>query len=197
LTIPLKPLLLAAAALLAAVAIAFSLLPSRDADSPKFSLDRMTEAIRNGDWDGVQKYMDIDAVAASFVDAALATALEGDSPDALTGNVGGMGGGGNAPGSSGSGLAGTMKGVFTEQFRESVKQSVEARGKTSTGEPSSLLLLEDPTNVELVSETEAVATVNVSTDDGTQDVVIRMIRVGDHWRIMALENFADLMSSVS
>ena len=191
-------MLLAAVTLVAVTAAAFALLPSQEADSPEYSLSQMTKAVRDGDWGGVQRYMDTDAVAASFVDAALATALEDDSPDALTGNVGGMGGGGNAPGSSGSGLAGTMRNVFVEQFGSAVKRSVEARGKTSTGEPSVLLLLDDPTSVEFVSQTEVLATVRVPTDDGgMQDVVIRMLRVDDHWRIMALENFADLMSSVS
>jgi len=190
-------LLLAAVAVIAITAVGIALLDSRDVGSPEHSLAQMTKAVRSGDWNRVQEYMDIDAVASSFVDATMATALEGDAPDALTGNVGGMGGGGNTPGSSGSGLAGTMKDTFIQQFRNSVKQSVEARGKTSTGEPSTLLLLEDPTSVELVSETEALATVSASTGDGTRDVVIRMVRAGDHWRIMALENFADLMSSVS
>jgi len=193
-----KLLLLAAVALVALAAVAFALLQTPDAGTPGGSLSQMTKAIRSGDWGRVQRYIDVEAVAAFFVDTTLANAMGGDSPDGLTGNVGGMGGAGNAPGSSGSGLAGTMKDVFVGRFKESVKQTVEARGKTSTGEPSALLLIENPTSVEYVGDNEALATVQVPTDDGdTQEVVVRMIRDGDHWRIMALENFADLMSSVS
>lgn len=193
-----KPLLLAAVALVALAVIAFALLQDRRTGTPEYSLGQMTEAVRSGDWDGVQKYMDIDAVAGSFVDATLANAMGEDSPDALGGGAGGMGGGGNAPGSSGPGLAETMKDVFVRQFREAVKRSVEARGKTSTGDPSTLLLIENPTSVESVSETEVLATVQVRTDAaGTQDIAVRMIRAGDHWRIISLENFAELMSSVS
>lgn len=192
------PLLLVAVALMALAAVAFAVLQAPGTDTPESSLSQMTRAVRSGDWGRVQKFMDVDAVAAAFVDATLATAMGEDSPDALGGNAGSMGGGGNAPGTSGQGLADTMKDVFVARFGESVQRTVEARGKTSTGEPSSLLLIENPTTVEYISETEVLATVPVPTDDGgTQNIAVRMISDGDHWRIIALENFADLMGSVS
>jgi hypothetical protein len=124
----------------------------------------------------VQKYMDVDAVASGFIDVAISKAF---------------GAGTSGTGTSGAG----MKPKAIQQFKDSLKQSVENPTDPKTGHLSGVLFVTKPKSVTYISKDEALVTVEVPVSAGrTQDVELRMKRADDHWRITAFENAADLLA---
>lgn len=192
---------IAALAVIAVIAVIAGLVWVRYTQSPQYSLGQLASAAQNKDWDGVQKYMDVDAVASHFLDAALSNARGDDSADddsadddTRMGDDTGMSGG-----TSGAGTTRTMGPAFIQRFRDALKKSIEdATLKSDAGGVSSVLLGKKPKSVTYVSKKEASATVEVPAGaGGTQDVTLRMQWADDHWRITALENVADLLGSLN
>jgi hypothetical protein len=153
----------------------------------------MADAVRDGDWDGVQACVDVEAVAGAYIDTALSNASGGDSTDSA-GSGSGMGGNSTPPGPPQPGLGDTMRAAFTTQFTTALKRLVKNKGMTESGEVAPLLLVGDPAKIEEISETEAVATVAMPDTAGElQDVSVRLAKAEDGWRITAFENLDDLM----
>jgi len=59
----------------AVVAVVGAVLWLNFTHSPEYSLAQMASAARSKNWDGVQKYMDVDAVTSNLVDVAVAKTL--------------------------------------------------------------------------------------------------------------------------
>lgn len=167
--------LLAALAVVAVVVVVGALLRANDTHAPQYSLEQMAKAARSKDWDGVQKYIDVDAVASTFVDAAISNAFGADT----SGTVG---------------ADSAMKPKAIQQIKDSLEKSVENATSTETGVLSGVLFVEKPKAVTYVSEDEALVTVEVPVSaGGTRDIRLRMKRTDDHWRIAAFENAAELL----
>lgn len=167
-------LLLLALAAVAVVAVAGALLRVNDTHAPQYSLEQMAKAAQNKDWDGVQKYIDVDAVASTFVDAALSKAFGVDTS-----------------GTAGPGVG--MKPAAVQMIEDSLKNSVVNPSGASIGRLSGVLFMEKAKSVTSVGENEALVTVEIPVSASeTRDVVLRMARADDHWRITAFENAAEL-----
>jgi len=153
----------------------------------------LAEAVRDGDWDGVQAVLDAEAVAGSYIDTALSNASGGDSTDGA-GSGSGMGGNSTPPGPPQPALGDRMRSAFTTQFTTALKRLVKNKGVTDSGAPAPLLLVADSAKIEETGQTEAVATVSLPDTAGEpQDVSVRLAKTEDAWRITAFENLDDLM----
>jgi len=165
--------------------------------SPRHALAQLAAATESQDWSGVQTYVDVDAVASNFVDAALSNAQGEDA----AGEEDERGAGEDSPMRAQPRKerdTPSMKSAFVDQFGDALKQAVEdGTLNADAGGVSSVLLGEKVTDVAYVSETEAAVTMAVSDGAGrTRDIRLRMQKADDHWRIIALENIDDLLGSL-
>lgn len=164
--------------------------------TPQYSYRQLSGSARRGDWVGVQRYLDAESVASSYVDALLSNAASGSADAAARpSTMGGRAGGSKAPGAaSGS----EMKISFAKRFEASLKQSVEDSALKDRGGISSVLIAGRPGRVTFVSEDVATVAVEVPEgDDADPDAQLTMQRVDDHWRVMAVSNIDDLLGSLN
>jgi hypothetical protein len=172
---------LLAAAVLVVVGVAGALAWVNYTRSPEYSLGQMASAAQNKDWDGVQKYMDVDAVTSNLVDVAMSQALTKDT---------------TGLGALGAGLAQAMKPALTQQLKDTLRKSVEDATSTATGGISGVLRAKSPKSVTYVTKTEVLVTLKMpDKTGGTQDMKLRMKWADDHWRVTAFENAVDLLGS--
>lgn len=176
----------AAAVVVVVAAIALALLwePS---GSPGHSLRELRNAAAAGDWSGVERYFDAESVASVYVAAALEGAFADDGArTGTTGTTRGMGGS--------VGVGEDMESAFVLRFADALKTAIEG-GTLSAGDGgiAAILLGDAPFEVETAGDMEATARISVPTAAGaTEDVVLRMRRVDDHWRVVALDGITDL-----
>jgi flagellar basal body-associated protein FliL len=116
-------LLLAALAVVAVAVAVLVLVRGSDTRTPQYSLEQMANAARNKDWDGVQKYIDVDAVTSTFVDAAISNAFGADT----SGTVG---------------ADSAMKPKAIQQIKDSLKRRVEDTSGVGTGDLSEVLYVD-------------------------------------------------------
>ena len=153
--------------------------------SPAYSIGQLAEAVQRRDWDGVQKYVDIDSVVRQAVDAAVSTAVKQDT----------------------SGLAALAAGVaqFTKpalvaQTKQTLRTSVEQGQSTLTTDSISLVGFFAINQVKSVTYVggDALATVELPLARGKPlELKLRMKRVGDHWRVIAIDNILELLGSAA
>jgi len=170
----------------------------RYAQSPRRSLAGLSDAVQARDWDGVQRYVDVDGVASHFVDSALSTARGDDVSDAEDERAAG-GDGAMSARPRKEKDAPSMKSVFVGKFREALRRSVEdATLSADAGGVSSVLLGGKVKQVTYASKADASVTMAVPDGvGGTQEITLRMRWAEDHWRIVALENVGDLLGSLN
>jgi len=147
--------------------------------SPTYSLGMMANAARSKDWDGVQKYVDVDAVVGHAVDAALGQGLK-----STTSGFGGLV----------AGLAQSTKPALSQLAKASFKNSIES-GQVSLGGLVGVASIFVGQRVKSVTFTgnEALVTVEVPQDAVAPfDLKLRMKRVDDFWRVTAIENILEL-----
>lgn len=179
-------LVLAGAVIIAVSAVAY--LMQQRADSPAGSLEALSEAARSGDWATVETYMDVDAVGTGIAESSIAEATGGaPATSAQPESASGMGGG-----ESQSGVMARMSSVYAANFRTLLQARVEEGIDEDATGVIGLLVVGKAEHVEYVSETEARVTVEVPMEDeGTAEIIATMVRAGDHWQIIALENLSD------
>jgi len=148
--------------------------------SPAYSVGQLADAVRQGDWNGVQRYVDVDSVVGQAVDAAVGRSA-GQDPSGLGGVV--------------AGLAESAKPALVRQAKESLRLSVERGGTSPTQRSaafSSYVAAVQVASVRYVGD-EALVTLAVPGGAGkVLDLKLRMRRAGDHWRVTRIDDVLDL-----
>jgi Protein of unknown function (DUF2939) len=147
--------------------------------SPAYSIGQLAQAVQDRDWNGVQKYVDIDAVVGQVVDAAVGKSTEG--------------------GTSGlepllQQLAGSAKPALVQRAKDALRQAIESGGSWSgygLGSLVGVCAANQVKSVDYIGD-EALVAVAVPYGGKVFDVRLRMKRVDDHWRVTAIENVLDL-----
>lgn len=187
-------IIFAVAGALIALAAGAAFFADRHGDSPERSLEALAAASQDGDWTEAQRYIDAKAVATSLAQSKVAAVGAEDSPlpDDGSSSSGGMGGG-----ESQSGMLGRMATVYADNYVAAMRSSVEAGIEPGATGVAGVLVAGRAEKVEYVSDSEARVTIRIATEDGeSADVFATMVRVDDHWQIIALESEAVLTESV-
>ena len=141
--------------------------------SPAYSVGQIADAVRQGDWNGVQRYVDVASVVGQAVDAAV----------------------GRSAGGVVAGLAESAKPALVRQAKESLRLSVERGGTSPTQRSaafSSYVAAVQVASVRYVGD-EALVTLAVPGGAGkVLDLKLRMRRAGDHWRVTRIDDVLDL-----
>ena len=164
-------------------------LSGRHADSPVRSLEALAEATRAKDWAAVETYFDATTVATDLAESKI-TAATTEPPGGETETEPSTSPHEDTRGAAESEaqLMGRMAATYIENYRQAIQRSVEAGIEPGATGVEGLLLAGEASDVEYVSDTEARVTVEVPADEGgTLEIVATMVRVGDHWQIIALE----------
>lgn len=172
-------------AVIASGAVTATYLRGNYAESPVRSLEALAQATRDKDWAAVEVYFDAEAVATRLAESKIAAAPDDDAQlDS-----------GTSPHDDPRGAAetetqlmGRMTATYIENYVQTLQRSVEVGIESSATGVEGVLLAEEASDVEYVSDTEAHVTVEVPADEGgTLEIIATMVRVGDHWQIIALE----------
>lgn len=194
-------LLVAVAVFIAAVGVGVMVVVTPNEESPRRSLTRLTEAVEGKDWNGVQRYIDVDAVASNYMATLLANA-QGDAAAEASATLGreGVKDNDTGMGDSGADSGGTtMNPVFNELFKDSLRKGVESGSlRSDAGGIASVLLGKKPKDIDYESADVALVTVEVPAAAGaTRVITLRMERVGGLWRITSVANLDDLLGPLS
>ena len=156
-------------------------------DTPQYSLARMTVAVSNGDWEGFLEYVDIDRLTEGFVDAAISKVTEqflkeeGDNPFAALG----------------LGVLQGMKPTMISEAKKSFKEAVIGKGEVESAEAASASFLTDLPVEMSASGGNALITYAGTDDKGKPvDVVVRIERDGEVWRLVAFDNVEELLGEL-
>jgi len=148
--------------------------------SPGYSLGQLAKAVQEKDWDGVQKYVDIDEVVDQLMGVAMSQALEEDD---------------SGFGALGAALFESMKPALAKEVKDSFQEAIENGVSDGDSAPSSLagfLAADKVKSITYIGD-EALVTVEIPGDgDKSVDLRLRMKRVDDFWRVVAIENIEDL-----
>lgn len=191
-------ILIAALVLMVAIGVGAVAASARYKESPRHSLAQLTVAVTDKDWSGVERYIDVDAVASSYMDALLTNA-QGDAAAEASATLGREGVEDNGGGMDGDESGTTMNPVFLQLFRDSLRKAVESGSLSSdAGGLASVLLGKKAKDVEYESADVALVTVEVPSATGdTQVITLRMKRAGGLWRITAVANLDDLLGPLN
>jgi hypothetical protein len=148
--------------------------------SPSHSLVQLATAAQHRNWSGVQKYADLDALIGQYMTVAAAKAA--------------------GPDSAGMGLMlATMmadsKSGMVREFKDRLRASVESTSNASKskGKVAAGAFGTKSIKSEIVSGDRAFVVVEASDPTGAKyDVELKMRRVGDHWRVVAIENLESI-----
>lgn len=143
--------------------------------SPSYSLGQLAKAVQDKDWDGVQKYVDTDAIIDQAMDV-----LASQAPEEVD---------------SGWGVSGAaLLDAWKPALKDSIRKAIEEGGGGSLGSSSltSILAADRVKSVTYIGD-EALVTIEVPRRGGkSMDLKLRMTRFDDFWRITAIENIDDL-----
>lgn len=147
--------------------------------SPAYSLGLLASAAQNRDWDSVQKYVDVEAIVGKAVDAALGKTLKEDT---------------SGLGALGAELAQSTKPALVQQAKEVLRQSIERGAGAILPNRSWLVssfVVKQVRSVTYIGD-EALVTVEVPLKPGAPfELKLKMKRVDDFWRVVAIENILD------
>ncbi|MCE5204138.1 MAG: hypothetical protein ABFC80_08905 [Coriobacteriales bacterium] len=161
---------------------------TRHRQSPEYSLEQMARAAQDGDWNGVQRYIDATAVANAFMDAMMSQA-SAEETNAAAGSMSGA--------MTFERATEKMRKTFSAQFESALRDSVEKASASDGDPPSGLAYVSGAENVSYDDQGQAIVTVRLANDGNeTQDVRLRMKQTGDHWLIIAVEGTSDLLGLV-
>ena len=155
-----------------------------DLEAPALAVFDLAEAAEAGDITGVRTYADMTAVGLSFARATMAR-LDADDET------------GSAPPAVSHGEdfpASAMEQTFAERFTTEMFTAVENGTVVAEGTALGAVLESGPGIAEYAGEDEALVSVEVPGPEGAaaQTARFRMVRTGDRWMLVAVEDTTDL-----
>ena len=152
--------------------------------TPRFALTRLAQSAQGGDWEGVRRYMEVDAVADDIVDTAIEQALA-----ERQGEIGRLGllGEGLA-----SGIAEAMRPRLGEEVRTQMRERVEAQEGTVRRWLGAAVVGANPESLD-IQDDEARAVVVLPYRGQRVRLDLGMQRADGQWRVMTLNNAAELV----
>jgi len=147
--------------------------------SPRYSVGQLARAAADGDWDGVQKYVDVEAVVSHRVDAA---------------TMGTFGGGDSWLGAVGAKLAESAKPGLTQGASNLLRTGIEMGPDRPNAavDLAGLFALKSVKSVTYAGDQALVTVAAPYGKERTIDVTLRMKRVDNFWRVIAVEDSAAL-----
>mgnify|MGYP001054902234 FL=1 len=183
---------LTAAGVVAMIVLGASVLSQRHADSPERSLEALASATAARDWHAVETYIDVRAVATAVatanINAAMGIATDGDAAGTSASPHD------DPRGSTASGeeALGGMGETYVENYYRAIQRSVEAGVPDDATGVEGVLVAGAASRIEYTTDDEARVTIDVPDEDGgTLEIFATMVRVDDHWQIIALETAED------
>jgi hypothetical protein len=149
--------------------------------SPAYSIEQLSTAMRHRDWDGFQKYVDVEAIAAGAFGALESEPAAQDSAETSVADT-------EYVQMMGHGLADTVNEGIKYAFDKGPSSATLAGSVFSTA-----ITARDVKSVAYTGGEAAVVVEIPLAEGGSTDVKLRMKRVGDHWRVVAVENAAELV----
>jgi hypothetical protein len=146
--------------------------------SPAYSIGRLARAVETRDWAKFEMYVDVDMVVSHAVD---------DSYDALLDRDSGLG-------ELSASLGASLKPALVEQSKKVLRDTVESgriRFDNRLGPFGSYAIAANVETLERGAD-EAVVSIPVPLAGRQTDLILRMERSGDHWRVIRIENIEDL-----
>lgn len=159
--------------------------PPPSADVPAGSLHLLAKAAEEGDWGKMLEYMDPVKVGTTFAQATIAR-LEDDGDEESSGGSSGSHGGDAF-------VAGPMVTGFTEAFVRNLQTNAKNGTLLAEGNLMRVILDGGLGETEYVSDNEALVDAVLPAEDGDEATVrLRMVRDGEHWKLIAVEETTDL-----
>lgn len=152
-------------------------------EGPALAVFQLAEAAEAGDLTGVRTHMDTRTVGLTFARATMAqldSGAESSTPP--------------ASGHSGNFNPTVMEQTFAERFDEAFKTGVADGTVVAEGTLFSAVLIEGPSGVEMVNDSEAVVRVTLPAAGESEErtVDLRLSMAGQRWILVAIENTTDL-----
>lgn len=152
--------------------------------TPRFALTRLAQSAQGGDWEGVRRYMEVDAVADDIVDSAIEQALA--DRESQIGQLGLLGEG------LAAGIAEAMKPQLAEEVRAQMREQVEAQEGSARTWFGAIVVGADPESLD-VQNGEARAVVVLPYRGQRVRLDLGMQRADGRWRVVTLNNAAELV----
>lgn len=152
-------------------------------DTPTGSLLMLADAAEKGEWGNMLVYMDPIQVGNSFAEATIARLDDEADPGASDGD--------SSSHSGGAFTASPMITGFTDAFMTNLRTNVENGTVVAEGNLLRVILDDGVGETQSVSENEARVTVEMPGDEG-ETIALRMVRDGDHWKLVSIEGTTDL-----
>lgn len=154
--------------------------------SPQYSLKMLGKAVGDHDWDGFQRYVDVDAIANQAFDAAMSQSTK----ETLEKDDSGFGALGAA---LAQGIVQSLKPAFVEQVRTAIKTAITSEDDANTDGVGALPARVRTSTQVTVQREGDTAMVSLKSKDTTQALELRMKRVDDHWKVVAIVNIVELV----
>lgn len=152
--------------------------------TPQYAITRLAQNAQAGNWEGVQRYMDTDAIANDIVDAALEQALA--DREGQLGQLGLLGE------QLAEGIIESMRPRLVDEVREQMREQVQAQDGDARGWLGSIVVGGNPERLQRDGN-EARAVVQVPYRGRQVDLDLGMIRQDDQWRVVQLNNAPELV----
>jgi hypothetical protein len=152
--------------------------------SPRYALTQLALSAQSGDWEGVQTWMDVDAVSDDIVDAAIEQALA--DRESEIGQLGLLGE------ELAAGIAEAMRPRLAEEVREQMREQIQSQDGDARRYFGALYIGNNPEALE-VSGDQARAVVELPYRERQVELDLGLQRAGDAWRVVQLNNAAELV----
>lgn len=152
--------------------------------TPRYALTQLAQSAQAGDWEGVQTWMDVDAIADDIVDAAIDQALA--DRESEIGQLGLLGE------ELAAGIAEVMRPRLAEEVRAQMREQIEAQDGDIRRYLGAMVVANNPEALE-VSGDSARAVVELPYRGRQVRLDLGLTRSGDAWRVVRLNNAAELV----
>ncbi|RJQ55807.1 MAG: hypothetical protein C4521_01600 [Actinobacteria bacterium] len=149
------------------------------APRPEESLDALARSVERRDWKGFQRYVDVDSVAESLVDAKIDKEIDrrfGDSGESVLARA--------FAASVRPRLVREVKDGFGEAFEESSKSKLKTAVEVFRSDAQRGIRVRDE---------KAIVTLESKREKKSRLLKLEMRVSGDHWKVVRILNAADLV----